>query len=168
MSPDPAQRWVVTGNSGSGKSALAAAIGDALRLPTYDLDVVHWHLDGRKRAEAQAKVRVAEIAAGTTWVIEGVYGWLADIALVRATTLVWLDLPWAECRDGLLARGLRRGMTANDQDALLAWAEAYWTRTTPSSFAGHERLFRTFEGSKAHLRARAEIVIFQKRGLSFG
>ena len=49
-------------------------------------------------------------------------------------------------------------MTPSDQDVLLAWAQAYWTRTTPSSFAGHERLYRMFEGAKAHLRARDEIA----------
>ena len=168
MITDPQSRWVVIGNSGSGKSALAARVGTSLHLPIHDLDLVHWHADGRRRAGAEAQARVAEIAAEDAWVIEGVYGWLAEVALMRATTLVWLDLPWAECRAGLLARGLRRGMTPNDQDALLAWAEAYWTRDTPSSFTGHAQLYRRFERSKAHLRTRAEVIAFQPRGLQVG
>ena len=103
---------------------------------------------------------MADVAAGAAWVIEGVYGWLADVALALATALVWLDLPWAECRGGLLRRGLRRGMTPSDQDALLAWASAYWTRDTPSSFAGHARLYHAFGGDKTRLRTRAEISAF--------
>ena len=167
MVADPASRWVVIGNSGSGKSTLAEHVGATLHLPTHDLDLLHWHLDGRKREEAAAIALVAEVAAGAAWVIEGVYGWLAEVALVRATALVWLDLPWAECRAGLLRRGLRRGMTTSDQDALLTWAEDYGTRTTPSSFVGHERLYRAFAGGKARLRARTEITSFVELGLSF-
>ena len=34
-----------------------------------------------------------------------------------------------------------------DQVKLLAWAEAYGTRTTPSSYAGHARLFASFAGA---------------------
>lgn len=55
---------VVIGNSGSGKSTLAERLGKTRHLPVYDLDLVHWHPEGRKRDEAVAKARVAEIAAG--------------------------------------------------------------------------------------------------------
>ena len=164
---DLSPRWAVIGNSGSGKSTLAERVGAAMLLPIFDLDLVHWHSDGRKREEADAKARVADLAAGNGWVIEGVYGWLMDVALARARTLIWLDLSWDDCRDGLLARGLRRGMTQNDQDALLAWAQGYWTRTTPSSFTGHERLLRSFTGSKARLRSRDEVAAFVQRPSSF-
>ena len=162
-----ASRWIIIGNSGSGKSTLAERVGVLLHLPVHDLDLVHWHADGRKRDEADAKARVARIAAGKGWVVEGVYGWLAEVALPWADTLIWLDLSWDDCRAGLLARGLRRDMKPSDQDALLAWAQDYWTRTTPSSFAGHERLYRMFEGNKAHLRARDEITAFVLRQPSF-
>lgn len=103
---------------------------------------------------------MAAVATGPSWIIEGVYGWLAEVALERATALVWLDLPWAECRDGLLGRGLRRGMVPDDQEALLAWAAAYWSRETPSSAAGHARLYGAFGGPKAVLRTRAEASVF--------
>jgi hypothetical protein len=89
-----------------------------------------------------------------------VYGWLFEIALTRATALVWLDLAWTECREGLLQRGLRRGVTLGDQEALLAWADAYWARTTPSSFAGHARLYDALGGDKTHLQTRAEVSAF--------
>ncbi len=153
-------RWIVIGNSGSGKSTLVERLGKARHLPVYDLDLVHWYPDGRKRDESDAKARVAEIAATDTWVMEGVYGWLAEVAVVRATLLIWLDLSWDECRNGLLARGLRRGMTLNDQKELLAWAEDYWVRTTSSSVTGHERLYRAFMGDKARLRTRDDVTAF--------
>jgi adenylate kinase family enzyme len=163
MTCDPASRWLVIGNSGSGKSTLATQVGTVLHLPVHDLDLVHWRRDGRKRDEAEARAHVAEIAGAGAWVIEGVYGWLAEVALPRARSLVWLDLPWEECRSGLLARGLRRGMTPEDQDALLAWADAYWQRKTSSSFAGHGRIFQGFVGEKTRLRSRAEAAAFAAR-----
>lgn len=167
MAPDPGSRWIVIGNSGAGKSTLAVHVGATLGLPIHDLDLVHWHADGRKRDEADAKARVARVAAGDSWVIEGVYGWLAEVALPWASMLIWIDLPWPECRAGLLARGLRRGMRQSDQDALLAWAQDYWTRMTPSSFAGHERLYRMFDGSKVHLCTRDELAAFVLRQIAF-
>jgi hypothetical protein len=51
-------------------------------------------------------------------------------------------------------------MKPSDQDTLLEWAQDYWTRTTPSSFAGHERLYDIFEGRKRRLRTRDEIAAF--------
>ena len=153
-------RWMIVGNSGSGKSTLAERVGAVLHLPVYDLDLVHWHADGCKRDETDAMGCVADLAEGEGWVIEGVYGWLAEVALPRADALVWLDMPWDDCRAGLLARGLRRDMKPSDQDALLAWAQDYWTRTTPTSFAGHERLYRLFEGRKKRLHTRDEIAAF--------
>ena len=156
-----ARRLLVIGNSGSGKSTLARQLGKAWGLSICDLDLLHWHDDGSKRDEAEAKTLVATAAAGEAWVIEGVYGWLAAVALARATALIWLDLPWEACQAGLLQRGLRRGMTQADEDALLAWAAAYRTRTTPSSFMGHERLFHGFSGDKARLRTRAAITTFE-------
>ena len=158
MTRERTSRWLIIGNSGSGKSTLAEHVGTAFHLPVYDLDLVHWTVDRGKRQEIEAMHDVAEIAAGDDWVIEGVYGWLAEVALPRADTLIWLDLSWDECRAGLLARGPRRGMGPSDQNALLAWAEAYWTRTTPTSFAGHERIYRGFEGDKARLHTRDAIA----------
>ena len=51
-------------------------------------------------------------------------------------------------------------MTSSDQEALLAWAEGYWQRVTPSSFSGHFRIFRAFTGRKIRLQTRAEVVAF--------
>ena len=103
-----------------------------------------------------ARQKVANLAATERWVIEGVYGWQAEVAVPRATALIWLDLPWQVCRDGLLARGQRRGGTEAAFSELLKWAEAYWDRQTPTSFKGHGRLFEGFSAAKLRIRARKE------------
>jgi adenylate kinase family enzyme len=153
------QRILIIGNSGSGKSTLAERLGVRLALPVIDLDLLHWEDEGRgpKRDEAAAMALAQEAAAAPRWIMEGVYGWLAAVIVTRATALLWLDLPWDTCRAGLVARGPRRGATPQDQAELLAWAEAYWTRTTPSSFAGHARLFASSSSAKHRLTNRDAI-----------
>jgi adenylate kinase family enzyme len=156
LSDNLSKRLLIIGNSGSGKSTLAGAVGSRTSQPVFDLDAIHWQDHGHKRDEAIARNMVAEIAAQPHWIMEGVYGWLAEAALPRATALIWTDLPWPECRAGLLGRGPRNGMSEVDQVKLLAWAEEYWTRTTSSSVSGHQRIFDSFAGDKLKVTSRHE------------
>ena len=165
MSADPAalgQRTVVIGNGGAGKSTLARQLGALFDIAVTDLDLLNWEDEGRgrKRDEAEARRLTADAASQPRWAIEGVYGWLAKVALPRATALIWLDLPWSECRAGLLARGLRRGASDSDFAELLAWSEAYWTRTTSSSFAGHAQIYESCSAAKWRLTGREAIRDF--------
>ena len=153
-------RVVIVGNSGSGKSTLARELGQGAGVPVTDLDRVHW-LDkvGLKRDEDLARAMVSALAAKPAWIIEGVYGWLAEVALPRATSLIWLDLPWNVCREGLAARGPWSGATTEEHAAFLGWAEAYRDRKTPSSFAGHLALFEGFPRTKRRLHSRSDIAV---------
>lgn len=155
-------RLLIMGNAGSGKSVLSQHLSRTLHLPLTDLDLLHWEDDGHgvKRDEAIAKSMTSEVASRPKWVIEGVYGWLVEVALPRATALLWLDMPWSVCREGLMTRGLRRGAVESDQTDLLKWAEAYWERKTPSSFTGHLALFEGFSGTKLKFSARAAVDAF--------
>jgi adenylate kinase family enzyme len=155
-------RTLIIGNSGSGKSSLAERLGVLIHAPTFDLDLIHWKDDGlgAKQDEDAARRKVADLAATERWVIEGVYGWLAEVAVPRAMALIWLDIPWDVCREGLLARGLRRGGGETDFADLLKWAEAYWERQTPTSFKGHQRLFEAFSAAKLRVRSRNEVDRF--------
>jgi adenylate kinase family enzyme len=156
------QRVVIVGNCGSGKSTVAGHLAELAHVPAIDLDLLHWEGNGHgiKRPETVARQLVHDAAAQPGWVIEGVFGWLVEVAIPRATALIWLDIPWSACREGLLARGRRRGGTEADFSALMRWAEAYWERQTPSSFDGHSRLFEGFPSTKRRLRDRQEIELF--------
>jgi len=153
------ERIVIIGNSGAGKSRLADALANLVRVPVIDLDLLHWEDGyGRKRNEDAARQMTLEVSNQPRWIIEGVFGWLAEVALPKATGLIWLDLPVSLCRAGLLARGQRRGATVQDAADLMTWAEAYWTRQTPSSFAGHSKIFNDFSGTKFRLENREQIA----------
>jgi adenylate kinase family enzyme len=156
------QRTVIIGNSGAGKSVLADGLAALIDAPVVDLDLLHWERDryGRKRDEEVARQMTVEVSARPIWIIEGVYGWLAELALPRATALIWLDFPWSLCRAGLLARSPRRGATDQDSEDLLTWAEAYWSRRTPSSFSGHSQMFNDFSGAKFRLENRDQVARF--------
>jgi len=148
-----ARRFLIIGNSGSGKSWLASRLAEKLGLAHVDLDRLHWQDEtyGFPRPEAEARALTLEAAAADAWIIEGVYGWLAEIALARADHLLWLDLPWIECRANLLRRG-KRPLTDDESFAeLLIWAEGYWDRRTSSSSRGHAKLFEGFKGEKRRL-----------------
>jgi adenylate kinase family enzyme len=151
-------RVVIIGNSGSGKSTLAGALARRISAPAVDLDPIHWQDKvGVKRDESQATAMVVEIAGKPRWIIEGVYGWLAAAALPFATSLIWLDLPWTTCSEGLSRRGPWKNAAAGEHEAFLRWAEAYWQRRTPTSFSGHLGLFDDFAGPKLRLRSREEV-----------
>src|SRR5215212_7257483 len=130
------RRTLIIGNSGSGKSTLAEKIAHHVGGPAIDLDMFNWELTsgyGKKRDEAVMRGMVFDAAAQRRWVIEGVYGWLAELAIPQATVLIWLDMPWSVCEAGLLGRGKRRDGTDAEMEALLNWAEAYWKRDASSS-----------------------------------
>jgi adenylate kinase family enzyme len=159
---DPLTRTLIVGNCGSGKSTLGEQLATLVAGPAIGLDLLHWETDryGVKRDENAARQLVRAAADEPRWIIEGVFGWLAEVAVPRATALIWLDVPWSICRAGLLARGLRRGSTDQDHTELLKWAEAYWDRKTPSSFTGHLTIFESFPGLKYRLVSREKISEF--------
>ncbi len=154
-------RILIIGNSGSGKSTLARAISDRHQHPFIGLDQIHWGEGGfaQKRDEQVARRLTRDAATAARWVMEGVYGWLSDEAVPRVQTLLWLDLPWAECRAGLLERKADQSFDAE----MLLWAEQYWTRETSSSFAGHRRLYDDFARDKLRFQSREEVAAFMAR-----
>ena len=81
------QRTVIIGNSGAGKSALAESLAALIHVPVIDLDLLNWEGDGygRKRDEDAARRMTLEVSAQPLWIIEGVYRWLAEVALPRAS-----------------------------------------------------------------------------------
>ncbi|WP_073469183.1 adenylate kinase [Rhizobacter sp. OV335] len=156
-------RTLIIGNSGSGKSWLAERIAGSLQAPHLDLDLIHWEPGGFNVARGRERaIELAREAAtgSSSWVIEGIYGWLAREVTSMTTALIWLCLDEAECAVNLKQRGVRRGGTDDSFNALLSWSETYRTREGSSSHSGHERLFNDFPGAKTCLRQRSEVTAF--------
>jgi adenylate kinase family enzyme len=143
-------RTVIIGNTGAGKSHLAARLARDWAVPCYGLDDIHWELGGytRPRMPVVAARLLHDVTGRESWIIEGVFGGLAAQAMLRATLLLWLDLPIDAC-----IRNLRiRGEASNA--LLIEWAEGYSTRDSPTSHQGHLRLFQEFRGASLRLTSR--------------
>ncbi|WP_268799677.1 P-loop NTPase family protein [Pseudomonas huanghezhanensis] len=152
-------RVLIIGNSGSGKSWLASQLGRKLRFPHIDLDDLYFVGSGYTHMRTKEDtVELALVKAQQNrWVIEGIYGWLAQALLVRATHLVWLTLPEEQCMSNIAARGNRGSASPESFLDLLEWANTYRTRKGSSAFGFHERLFSNFQGAKYRLNSRDEV-----------
>jgi adenylate kinase family enzyme len=116
-------RTLIIGNSGAGKTTLGRQIAAVTGGRHIALDDIYWEGAAglKKRVEPAAKQLTSAAAAEPCWVIEGVFGWLVDVAVPRATALLWLDLPWAACKAGLEARGPSYSPSPAEYDALVQW-----------------------------------------------
>lgn len=144
-------RVFIMGNGGSGKTWLAQRIGERLGHPVIHLDDIHWEPGGygvaRDRTLRDTMVKTA--AETDRWVMEGVYGELANMALDRVTALIWIDLPEELCIANIKERGIQGGETETQFVGLLKWVAEYRIRANNwNSFDAHARLFSPFPGPK--------------------
>ncbi|HSF86889.1 MAG TPA: adenylate kinase [Acidimicrobiia bacterium] len=169
------QRIVVIGTSGSGKSTLAHRLAVAIDAPVSQLDALFHQPDWTPLPVERMRGRVAEIAAGERWVVDGNYAMVRDIVWEAADVIVWLDLPKWLAMSRITRRTLSRGITkrglwnGNTED----WRNAFrwgptenmirWTWTTHAD--RHWRYGSMQAGEWAHkrwvrLRSRREIEGF--------
>ena len=162
------ERIVIIGNSGSGKSYLAHRLRDRLGYPLIHLDDLFWEPGGfnKKRPNDVVNAEIARLAQGRNWIVEGVFGELAQTFFPNADYLIWLDLDQETCLNSLKQRGSDSGAQPDQAAAeasfqrLLAWAAAYWERDGLRSWRGHQQLFEAFSASKSYLRSRAAVNAF--------
>jgi adenylate kinase family enzyme len=163
-------RTVIIGNSGSGKSHLAKSLSALYSLPVIHLDRIFWMPGGfnQKKSKDEMFREVEEKRQENSWIVEGVFGELAELFLPRAQTRIYLDMDWATCQSGLKLRGSESSRQMEPIKAeenfrkLLLWAKQYWTRTNLCSHAGHFRLFSDFSGHKFKFTSRVEVDEFIK------
>jgi adenylate kinase family enzyme len=102
------QRVSVVGNSGSGKSRLAAALAARLGVPYVELDSIFHQPGWSELPRDEFRARVEALAAGDAWVIDGNYTAVRDLVWARADTVVWIDLSRPLVMRRVIGRTLRR------------------------------------------------------------
>ncbi len=133
------RRVSVVGTSGAGKTTVAARLAGVLGVSWVELDSVYHQADWTPLPSEEFRRRVAALADGPCWVIDGSYGMVRDIVWARADTVIWLDLPKRTVIRRLIWRTLRRAagrvelwngnrerwrnfFTWDDQESVIAWA----------------------------------------------
>lgn len=160
--PADLNRVLIFGNGGSGKTWLANKLGRGLQRAVIHLDDLRWEPGnyGVARDNQLVVNEAMDAATADRWLMEGVYGWLAKAVLPRATKLIWIDLPEAECIANVKARGIQGGGSQTAFDELIKWISEYRIRSNSTCFAAHSQLFEAFAGQKTLLKSRAEIRAF--------
>jgi adenylate kinase family enzyme len=86
------RRVSVVGTSGVGKSTFTSALARVLGVSFLELDSLQHQADWTPLPVAEFRARVALVADGECWVIDGNYSRVQDLVWARADTVVWLDL----------------------------------------------------------------------------
>jgi adenylate kinase family enzyme len=133
------RRIAVVGNSGSGKTSLAAALAERLGIPHLELDSVFHQPGWQPLDRDEFRDRVGAAVAADSWVMDGNYRAVREIIWARADTIVWLDLPRRVVTRRIIGRTLRRVarrqelwngnrerwrnlMTLNPRESVIVWS----------------------------------------------
>ena len=98
------RRINVVGTSCSGKTTLARDLARRLDLPHVEFDALFWGREWTPVPNEMFRSRLRAALAADSWVADGGYASVRDIAWARADTIVWLDYPMRT----VLARWARR------------------------------------------------------------
>jgi adenylate kinase family enzyme len=102
-----AQRILVLGAGGAGKSTFARALGDRLALPVIHLDIHFWSYGWKPTPDAEWQERVRRLAAADAWVMDGNFSGSLALRMPRCDAVVFLDLPRWVCVRSVLLRWWR-------------------------------------------------------------
>jgi len=108
------RRISVVGNTGAGKSRLAAELAVILGARHVELDAVIHQRDWVDLEVEEFRRRVGELVAQSSWVIDGNYRDVRDLVWSRADTVVWLDLPRRTVITRVSRRTLGRVLTQRE------------------------------------------------------
>ena len=156
---------IIMGNSGSGKTWMGKRLASVLGISHISLDNIFWEPGGynRKRNDFDVEADLKSIQSSESWIVEGVFGHLIEPLTTFAETLIYITLPWGECRNNLLNRGsescrqLDPIKAEENFQSLLVWASEYETRKSKASKRYHNFLFDSFSGQKHMVSSRNEI-----------
>ncbi|MBU3070710.1 AAA family ATPase [Aestuariicella sp. G3-2] len=151
------KKILIFGNSGSGKSTLYREISIADDLPHLDLDTLAWQPTNppeRKSLAESGKAIKEFISNHESWVIEGCYTDLLEIAAPYSNEIIYLNLPIELCIRNAKNRPWEphKYESKEAQDAnlemLIEWIGQYNQRQDCFSQSAHEGFYTHYAGKK--------------------
>jgi adenylate kinase family enzyme len=111
--PQPGRRISLVGTSGSGKSFVAQALAQRLRLTYICNDAIIWGPNWYEVPKDEVLRAVDQATLADAWTFDGNLSPRAEDRLVieRCDTIVWLDLPRREVHWQVIRRTLGRVFT---------------------------------------------------------
>ena len=100
------RRVLIIGSSGAGKTTLASALAARTKLPLIHLDTEYWRPGWVATPDESWHVKVEELSARDSWIMEGNFSGTFHIRMPRADTIILLTRPRWLC----LARAIWRSI----------------------------------------------------------
>lgn len=103
-----ADRILVYGVTGSGKTTIARQIAARSGLPWHEVDDLTWEPGWVTVPADEQRRRIAAICAGERWILDTAYGSWIEVPLARAELIVALDYPRWRSLGRLILRTMLR------------------------------------------------------------
>ncbi len=111
-----ADKIIVIGCPGSGKSTFSRKLHEITGIPIYHLDMMYWNPDRTTVDKSVFRERLCTAMQNDRWIIDGNYGSTIELRLDACDTAFFLDYPTDVCLEGIRER---RGRTRSD----MPWIE---------------------------------------------
>ncbi len=154
------RRILVFGNSGSGKSTVAARLASTSGMAHLDLDSLAWlATQPPQRMPLTESLRAIDdfTAANESWVVEGCYTDLLQALAAEATEILFMNLSIEQCQQNARRRPWEphkyesREVQDANLEMLLAWIAEYESRDDVFSLAAHTKFYEDFPGTKTRV-----------------
>ncbi len=98
------ERILIIGCGGAGKSTLARAVGEKLRIPVVHLDQLFWRPGWVSVSQEEFDRLLALQLEKPAWIMDGNFGRTLKTRLERCDTAIYLDFGRLTCLAGVLKR----------------------------------------------------------------
>lgn len=92
-----ADRIILVGSAGSGKSYLAKRIAEVTRYPLFHLDVEYWKPGWVKPPREEWLEKQEKMTTGERWIIDGNYKSSLELRFAACDTVIFMDINRLVC-----------------------------------------------------------------------
>lgn len=108
------ERIAVVGTSCAGKTTFALDLSEALHIPAFDLDVLHWGPNWTPKPNEEFHAALKQAVSGDRWINSGNYREARPLFWPRLTTIIWLNYGFPTVFSRALRRTVRRIITQEE------------------------------------------------------